>query len=42
MGIAVGGPDEAWLYRDEMRDTWKDTKGAMNWLKKNVGNRSHR
>lgn len=33
-GITVGGPDEAWLYRDEMRATWNNIKGAMSWLKK--------
>jgi tetratricopeptide (TPR) repeat protein len=38
-GISVGGPDEAWLYRDEMRDTWNDTKGAMPWLKQTARNR---
>ena len=37
-GISVGGPDEAWLYRDEMRATWKNTKGALNWLKQTLKN----
>ena len=37
-GITVGGPDEAWLYRDEMRNTWKNTKGVMNWLKQTASN----
>ena len=41
-GISVGGPDEAWLYRDEMRATWKNTKGAMKWLKQTAGNITRR
>jgi tetratricopeptide (TPR) repeat protein len=41
-GISVGGPDEAWLYRDEMRATWNNTKGAMNWLKQTAGNMDRR
>ena len=32
-GIIVGGKDEAWLYRDAMRDTWLATEGMLGWLK---------
>lgn len=31
-GVSVGGPDEAWLYRDAMRKSWRGTKGALEWL----------
>ena len=41
-GITVGGPDEAWLYRDEMRAVWINVKGAMSWLKKIAGSRAGR
>ena len=33
-GIRIGGEDQAWLYREEMRDLWQDTPGALDWLKK--------
>ncbi len=33
-GITLGGEDQAWLYRDLMRDTWDATEGALDWLKK--------
>jgi tetratricopeptide (TPR) repeat protein len=33
-GISLGGEDQAWLYRDAMRDTWEATAGALQWLKK--------
>jgi hypothetical protein len=41
-GIFVGGPDEASLYRDEMRATWNNTRGAMHWLKQTAGNMDRR
>jgi len=31
-GIRLGGDDEAWLYREAMRDVWQATPGAMAWL----------
>lgn len=31
-GIRLGGDDEAWLYREAMRDTWRATSGAPAWL----------
>jgi len=35
-GIIQGGKDQAWLYRDEMRESWLQTDGCMAWLKKQV------
>ena len=29
-----GGDDQAWYYREEMRDVWQQTPGAIDWLKK--------
>jgi len=31
-GIRVGGPDQAWLYRESMRPVWQATPGAIEWL----------
>jgi tetratricopeptide (TPR) repeat protein len=31
--VQVGGDDQAWLYRDEMRSVWQQTPGALEWLK---------
>nr|WP_158651929.1 SEC-C domain-containing protein [Marinobacterium profundum] len=33
-GITLGGEDQAWFYRDDMRATWDATEGALDWLKK--------
>ncbi len=33
-GIEVGGDEEAWNYRQEMREIWVATPGLMAWLKK--------
>ncbi len=33
-GIQIGGDDQAWLYRDAMRDIWDATPGVLDWLKK--------
>ena len=33
-GVRVGGDDQAWLYRQEMRDVWQATPEALDWLKK--------
>ncbi|MCP4299569.1 MAG: hypothetical protein GY783_03205 [Gammaproteobacteria bacterium] len=33
VGIRIGGDDQAWLYRQEMRDVWEATPGALDWLK---------
>ena len=34
-GMTVGGADEAWLYRRDMRAVWAGTPGALDWLKRN-------
>ncbi|MBU0481054.1 MAG: SEC-C domain-containing protein [Proteobacteria bacterium] len=34
MGISIGGRDQAWIYRQDMRNTWQETPGAIDWLKK--------
>lgn len=31
--VEVGGDDQAWLYRDEMRAVWRQTPGALEWLR---------
>jgi hypothetical protein len=31
--IQFGGDDQAWLYREAMRDVWLQTPGALEWLK---------
>ena len=36
-GIQIGGDDEAWQYRGEMRDVWMSVPGAMEWLKRMAG-----
>jgi len=33
-GILEGGKEEAWNYRIEMREIWKETRGILTWLKK--------
>ena len=33
-GVTLGGKDQAWLYRQEMRDCWLETAGSLEWLKK--------
>jgi len=37
-GIRIGGDDQAWLYRDAMRDEWEATSGVLDWLKKAAKN----
>jgi tetratricopeptide (TPR) repeat protein len=32
-GIRIGGADQAWLYRDAMRDEWRKTRGILTWMK---------
>jgi len=32
-GVLYGGDDQAWFYRDAMRDVWMETAGAIDWLK---------
>lgn len=33
-GIEIGGDDQAWWYREEMRGVWQMTPDALQWLKK--------
>ena len=33
-GVMLGGDDQAWYYREEMRDVWQQTPGAIEWLRK--------
>jgi tetratricopeptide (TPR) repeat protein len=33
-GIIFGGDDQAWIYREDMRQVWEETEGALAWLKK--------
>ncbi len=33
-GVQIGGDDQAWIYREEMRDVWEATPGMLDWLKK--------
>jgi hypothetical protein len=35
-GILIGGDEEAWRYREAMRDIWAGTPGLLAWLKKHV------
>lgn len=35
-GITHGGEEEAWVYRNEMRETWKAHPGSLNWLKEKI------
>jgi len=32
--VNLGGDDQAWLYREAMRDMWLATPGALEWLKR--------
>lgn len=32
-GVTYGGDDEAWLYRETMREAWQATPEAMAWLR---------
>jgi len=34
LGVTAGGPDEAWLYRAEMREVWAGVPGLLDWLKR--------
>jgi len=31
--VRYGGDDQAWYYREEMRDVWLQTPGVLEWLK---------
>lgn len=32
--VRIGGKDQAWIYREEMRDSWAATGGCLEWLQK--------
>jgi len=32
-GVRIGGRDQAWIYREEMRDCWAEADGCLQWLK---------
>jgi len=32
--VTLGGDDEAWFYREQMREVWLATPGVVSWLKK--------
>ena len=32
--ITYGGDDQAWIYRNDMREEWATTPGIFDWLKK--------
>jgi len=34
LGITPGGDDQAWLYREAMRDVWEAEPGILAWLKR--------
>lgn len=36
-GISMGGKEEAWLYREGMRDVWVTTDGLLAWARPIVG-----
>ena len=31
--VSIGGDDQAWLYRDAMREVWAQTDGVLDWLR---------
>ncbi len=33
-GITLGGKDQAWIYREAMRDCWRSVPGALDWLQR--------
>ena len=38
-GVKLGGEDQAWLYREDMREVWMATDGMRPWLAEEYGNR---
>lgn len=36
LGVTVGGDDQAWVHRQEVRDLWLAAPGALEWLKETV------
>ena len=35
-GPGIDQDDQAWLYRQAMRDVWAAEPGLMNWMKKRL------
>ncbi|WP_462321229.1 SEC-C domain-containing protein [Halochromatium sp.] len=35
-GFTPGGDDQAWLYREAMRDVWEAEPGLLSWMKKRL------
>ena len=35
-GFTPGGEDQAWLYREAMRDVWAAEPGLLNWMRKRL------
>ena len=33
-GVTPGGEDQAWMYREAMRDVWEAEPGILRWLKR--------
>ena len=33
-GVTPGGEDQAWMYREAMRDVWEAEPGILSWLKR--------
>ena len=31
-GMTIGGEEQAWYYREDMRDVWVNSSGALEWL----------
>lgn len=34
LGMTPGGEDQAWLYREAMRDVWEAEPGLLKWMKR--------
>ncbi|WP_295456674.1 hypothetical protein [uncultured Thiodictyon sp.] len=34
VGVTPGGDDQAWMYREAMRDVWEAEPGILSWLKR--------
>lgn len=39
MGFAIGGKDQAWMYRESSRQFWESTPGALQWAADTAGGR---
>jgi hypothetical protein len=33
-GFTPGGEDQAWMYREAMRDVWESEPGLLSWVKR--------